>query len=136
MIRWMLGLGALLMGGYGGWLLLTRQDGGQVVEAGTWLVTGVVAHDGLVAGLALLGGVVVTALPRIVRAPVAIALVVLGTLSLVALPVLGGWGSDPGNSTHLDRSYVTAWVVLTTVTATGVLVVSLVGARRARSERS
>jgi hypothetical protein len=130
--RWLLGLAALPVGGYGGWLLLSRADTGQLLEVVVWLASGVVVHDLVVAGVSLLGGRGVGLLPRASRAPAAVALVVTGTLALVALPVLGGFGDDHANPTHLDRPYVTAWVVWVTVVAVAVLVVTVV---RVRSER-
>ena len=40
-VRWALGSIGVLMAGYGGWLLLTRQAGDQLVSATQWLAGGV-----------------------------------------------------------------------------------------------
>jgi formate hydrogenlyase subunit 3/multisubunit Na+/H+ antiporter MnhD subunit len=127
--RWLLGLAGLPVAGYGGWLLLSRADHDQLFEVALWLVSGVVAHDLLIACLAALGGLLVVLLPKVSRAPAAVALILVGSLSLVALPVLGGFGEDAGNSTHLDRPYVTAWLALTTVAVVAVLVATVVRVR-------
>lgn len=132
MTRWLLGLAALPVGGYGGWLLVSRQDLDQVREVVVWLAAGVLVHDGAVAALALLGGLLVGLLPRASRPPAAVALVVVGTLTVVALPVLGGFGEDPANPTHLDRPYVTAWLILVTVVVVTVVVAALVRVRKER----
>ena len=42
-------------------------------------------------------------------------LVVLGTLTLMAVPVLGGWGANADNPTILDRDYAAGWLVLAAV---------------------
>jgi NADH:ubiquinone oxidoreductase subunit 5 (subunit L)/multisubunit Na+/H+ antiporter MnhA subunit len=130
-IRWVLGLVALPVGGYGVWLLLSRQELDQLTEAGLWLVAGVVAHDLAITAVVLVGGLVVALLPAASRAPAAVGLVVVGSLSLVAIPVLGGFGEISENPTHLDRPYVTAWVC---VVAAAVLIVVLAGVVRSRKK--
>ena len=71
-----------------------------------WLAGGVVLHDFVLVPLTLavcwLGARV---LPAGRRAPVAAGLVVLGTLTLLAVPVLGGWGANSDNATILGRDY-------------------------------
>ena len=115
---------------YGGWLALSRQDVGQLIEVGLWLAAGVIAHDGVVAGLvlvvALLGR---RLLPSAAQAPATIALIVWGSTSLAVLPVLGRFGARSDNPTLLDRPYLTSWLALTAAT---VVVVVLVSAWRAR----
>ncbi|WP_310526325.1 hypothetical protein [Nocardioides sp.] len=115
---------------YGGWLALSRQDVGQLVEVGLWLAAGGLAHDGVVAGLvlvvALLGR---RLLPSAAQAPATIALIVWGSTSLAVLPVLGRFGARSDNPTLLDRPYLTSWLALTAAT---VVVVVLVSAWRAR----
>ena len=126
------GLGGLV-GVYGAFLLLTRQDTDQLVSAAIWLASGVVLHDFVLVPLTLLLGLALTRLlPANVRAPVAGGLVVLGTVTLMAVPVLGGWGANADNPTILDRSYTAGWLVVTGVT---ILVVLLTVVRR-RGRRS
>jgi hypothetical protein len=131
MIRWMVGLAGLPIAGYGAWLAFSRQDFDQLLNAGIWLAGGVVVHDGAIAGAALLGALVVALLPSATRAPAAVALVVVGSLTLVALPALGGFGEQPDNPTHLDRPYLAAWLVVVVVAVLGVVVAGIVRSRRA-----
>ncbi len=129
MIRVLLaGLGAAA-GGYGGWLLLSRQDTDQVLDAGLWLVSGVLVHDLAISALVLVAAVAVGLLARPARAPAAAALLVLGSLTLVAFPMLGRFGERSDNPTHLDRPYLATWLVLVAVTVGIVVVAALVRAR-------
>ena len=50
-------------------------------------------------------------LPRAARAPAVVGFVVLGSVTLLAVPVLGRFGARPDNATLLDRDYVVGWVV-------------------------
>ena len=103
------------------------------VAAGIWLVGGVVLHDGVLAPLVLLACLAATRLlPRIARGPAAAGLVVLGSVTLLAVPVLGRFGARPDNPTLLDRDYALGWVVLAGLTIAGVAVATYVGARDAR----
>lgn len=130
-----LALGALgvAVGCYGAWLLLSRGDGEDLRSAAVWLAGGVLLHDVVLAGLTLaLGALVTRVLPRPARAPATVALVVLGSLTLVAVPVLGRFGAKADNPTLLDRPYLPAWLALVAVTVVLVVVASLVRARHAR----
>ncbi|QIG42833.1 hypothetical protein G5V58_08665 [Nocardioides anomalus] len=124
------GLGGVV-GLYGAWLLLTTQDRDQLVSAGTWLVGGVVLHDGVLAPLVLLvlfvGG---RLLPAAYRAPAAIGLLVLGSLTLLAVPVLGAFGRQVHNPALLDRHYWVGWLVLAALV---LLAVVAAGERRRRT---
>ncbi|PFG34280.1 hypothetical protein [Sanguibacter antarcticus] len=97
----------------------------NLVAASTWLLGGVVVHDAIIAPLVIaLGALVATLLPRWARAPAASAAVVLGTMTLVAVPVLGRFGARSDNPTLLDRPYGTGWLVFAGL----VLAVAAVGA--------
>ena len=50
------------------------------------------------------------------------ALVVLGTVTLLAVPVLGRFGARPDNPTLLDRDYTAGWLVLAGLTLVAVVV--------------
>ena len=132
-----LAVGALgvLAGAYGAWLLLSRQDLTQLTSAAVWLAGGVVVHDFVLAPvvlvLVLLAGRV---LPRHAHAPAAVVLVVLGAVSLLAVPVLGRFGARPDNPTLLDRSYGTGWLVLAALVLLLAVVATLV--RRSRHRRT
>jgi hypothetical protein len=120
-IRVVCGVVGVAAVGYGGWLLL-RRGWDEVAAAGTWLAGGVLVHDGLLAplvvGAALLG---LRFLPPRWRGPVAGGLVVLGSVTLMAVPVLGRFGSRPDNPTLLDRNYVAGWGLIAALTALGVV---------------
>ena len=110
-------LGALgtLLATYGGWLLLSRQDADGNLDALLWLVGGVVVHDALLAPVVIALGVVVSrVVPAGARAAAVAGLVVLGTLTLLAVPFLGGFGrvNAPDNTTLLDRDYTAGYLVL------------------------
>ncbi len=117
--RLLIGLLGVAATAYGAWLLLA-EDLPDLVDTAVWLAAGVVLHDFVLVPLTLTAGWIATRLlPPRLRAPVAAGLVVLGTLTLVAVPVLGGWGANADNPTILDRDYPRAdWVV-----AAGIVVV-------------
>lgn len=131
MTRWVTGLIGLAVGGYGGWLLFDRQDGAQVVDAVVWLVSGVLLHDLALTAVVLLGALGVGVLPRTTRAPAAVGLVVVGSLTLAAIPVLGRFGERADNPTHLDRPYLTSWLVVVALT---VIAVTLAGVVRTHKQ--
>jgi hypothetical protein len=120
------GLGALgvLAAAYGGWLLLSRQDTDRNLDALLWLAGGVLVHDALLApALLALCWVGARLLPAVARPAAAAGLVVLGSLTLLAVPFLGGFGRDnaPDNGTLLDRDYTAGFLVLV-----GVVLVAVV----------
>jgi hypothetical protein len=104
-------LGAVGMA-YGAWLLVSRQDLGQILEVVVWLAAAVVIHDGILApavlALGWLGG---RLLPRAVARGAVVVLVLLGPAVLVAIPVLGRFGAKPDNPTLLDRDYIQGLLV-------------------------
>ena len=125
-------LGALgfLVGVYGAYLLLSRQDLDQLLSAAIWLAGGVVVHDGLVA-LAALGLVALGArlLPAAVRTPAAVGFVVLGSITILAIPMLGRFGAKDDNATLLDRNYGLGWLGIVVLVVAAVLVASVLRAR-------
>lgn len=130
--RWVLGGLGVALASYGGVLAVTRQGPSQLVELGAWLVAGVVVHDVLVAGAVVVATAVGhRVLPASWRAPAAVALVVWGSVSLMAVPVLGRFGARPDNPTLLDRPYLAAWALGTALTILAVVVAGLLAGRRA-----
>jgi hypothetical protein len=122
--RALLGALGVLLAAYGAWLLLSRQDAAGNLDALLWLVGGVVVHDALLAPVVIgLGVVLSRVVPTGARAAAVAGLVVLGTLTLLAVPFLGGFGRDnaPDNATLLDRDYTAGYLAL--VAAVLVLVV-------------
>jgi hypothetical protein len=74
----------------------------------------VVAHDGLLAPLVVLvGAAAARALPTWTRRAALVVIVVLGPLTLLALPTLGRFGAKGDNPTLLDRPYVAGWLAVT-----------------------
>ena len=136
--RLVLGLVGLAGGLYGAYLLLESQRGDALVSAVAWLVGGVLVHDVLVAAVALVVGLVVTRLvPRRARGPLVVGLVVLGTVSVVAIPFVGRFGALPDNPTLLPRDYVGGYLLIVGLVVVGVVVGIVLASRRAaRSGRS
>jgi len=129
-MRWAVGAIGVLLGAFGAWTLLSRQDADQLVSAALWLVVGVVLHDGVIAvATLLLAAMVLRRLPWVARAPAIVGFVVLGSATLLAVPVLGRFGARPDNATLLDRGYLAGWVVLAALTVVTVIVASVVRAR-------
>ena len=120
--RLLLGALGVAVATYGGWLLL-QEDLSDLVDTAVWLAGGVVLHDFVLVPLTLLLGLaLVRLLPANLRAAVAGGLVVLGTVTLMAVPVLGGWGANADNPTILDRNYPVGWLVVAGVTMLVVVV--------------
>jgi hypothetical protein len=127
--RLALGTLGVVVGLYGGWLVLSR--GHDLVNLVLWLGAGVVLHDGVLALAVLaLGTVAQRFLPEPARAPAVVGFVVLGSATLFAVPVLGRFGARADNPTLLDRGYWAGWLVLAGLTLAGVLAATLVRSRR------
>jgi hypothetical protein len=119
----------VLAGLYGGSLLLSR--GHDLENVAVWLVGGVVVHDAVLSVLVIaLAALAVRALPQPARSPAAVGFVVLGSVTLSAIPVLGRFGARPDNPTLLDRGYWAGWLVLASLTLVAVIVATLVRSRR------
>jgi hypothetical protein len=119
-------------GAYALWLLASSPVA-QWWSLLIWLAGGVVLHDLVLAPVLIAVGVASRKLPRSLRRPAAVGLVLWGTVTLLAVPVLGRFGARDDNATMLDRPYVTAWLVGCALT---VLLVALAGAWQARAARS
>ena len=132
-IRMVLGtLGAA--GAAYGLLLLVGLGPAQVSSVLGWVVGGVLAHDGILAPLVVVLGVAAAGrAPTWLRAPLLWALVVLGPLTLVAVPVLGRFGAKADNPTLLDRPY---WLGYAGVVGLVVAVTIIAAVRRRPAERS
>lgn len=125
-----LGLGALgLVATAYGLQLVIGLGSGQPGSVLVWVVGGVLVHDAVLAPLVVVLGVLAARRTRRWwRTPLVWALVVLGPLTLVAVPVLGRFGAKADNPTLLDRPYWAGYVVVATV----VLIVVVVAAHRRR----
>lgn len=137
-VRTRLAIGGLgvLVGGYGAFLLLSRQDRDQLLDAALWLASGVVLHDFVLAPLVLaLVFVGTRVLPVVARVPAASALVVLGATTVLAIPVLGRFGARPDNATLLDRDYTAGWFALAGLVLLATVVATLIRSRRQVNDR-
>jgi hypothetical protein len=135
-LRGAIGASGVLLGLYGAWLLVSRQEPGQLLEVVLWLAGGVLAHDVVLTAVLLLLGLLGTRLLSPAwRAPATVALVVWGGLTVVAVPVLGRFGARPDNPTLLDRPYLASWAVLTAITVVAVVGAGLVRSRRPAAAR-
>ncbi|MEO9325216.1 hypothetical protein ABFT23_17115 [Nocardioides sp. C4-1] len=132
--RLLLGAVGVVVGVYGAWLVLSRQDSRQLGSLARYLVGGIVLNDVVIATVALLAGVaVVRLLPRAARAPVVVGGVVLASTTLLAVPVLLSYGRKPDNPTLLDRDFVGGWWVFAGVVVVATAVAVVVRLRRARA---
>jgi len=114
-----------------GLVLLVDRGPENLRAAAVWLVVGVLLHDGVLAPLTIVvcavGG---RLLPARLRPPAAGGLLVLGSVTLLAVPVLGRFGARPDNTTLLDRDYTTGWWVVAALTVVTVLAMALRPPRR------
>ena len=99
-----------------GIVLMSETGWRNIARTLPWLVGGVLAHDGLLAPVTIALVVIATRLlPPWLRGPAAIGLVVLGSLTLVAIPVLGRFGARADNPTLLDRDYWAGWLIVAAI---------------------
>lgn len=106
------------IGGYGVWLLVSRQPPGRLLDVGEWFAAGIVLHDAVLAPVVVVAGWhAARRLPRTLRLGGVIVLVLLGPVTLVAVPVLGRFGADPSNPTLDGRDYAHGWLLVAATTA-------------------
>lgn len=106
-----------------------------LVSIAIFLALGVIANDAVIAPLTLAGAALSRRLlPRGYLAPLVVATLLLGTLSVVALPVLVGINESPDNATVVDRPYRGTWIALLAVTVAAVAVAGAIRSARSRQE--
>jgi hypothetical protein len=134
-MRVLVGAVGVAVAAYGGWLLLSNAETSDLVEVATWLGVGVVLHDLVLTPLVLaIVWVGARLLPAAARGPAAVGLLILGSVTLVAIPVLGRFGEVPSDPTHLDRDYAAGWSVIAGLVVVGVVLATVVvRSRRRRS---
>jgi len=112
-LRITLGGVGVLIAGYGGWLLFSRQDLRQLTNLAEWIVGGIVLHDAVLAPVVVVvGWLCARALPVHPRGLLVRTVILLGPVTLIAVPVLFGGGSDPTNPTIDGRHYGHGWAVV------------------------
>jgi hypothetical protein len=110
---------------YGGWLLwnLRRET---LPDVALWWAGGVVLHDFVLVPIVLGAGVLLARfLPDALRAPAAVGAVVLGTVTVMAVPVLGRFGARPDIPSLLDRNYLAGWLLIAGLVVVGVVLGAL-----------
>lgn len=126
------GLGGLVSL-YGVYLLLSRQEPDQWINALIWLAGGVIIHDFVFSiGVIALGVAVSRFVPQPARAPIAVGAVIFGAVTVMAVPVLLSLGATADNPTLLDRPYLGSWLVALAVVVVAVAVAAVVRVRRAQ----
>lgn len=88
----------------------------------SWLIGGMVLHDFVLSPLVLVAGLLLVRrrVPVWLRGPVIAGLIVLGTATVVAFPMLGRFGERRDNPSLLDRNYTAGWLMLASLVALGV----------------
>ena len=118
-----------------GAVFLSGDRFGDLVGVGAWLAGGVVAHDAVIGPLVIVVGALgVPLLPSAFRAPVVVGLVVLMTVTLMAVPVIGRFGAKADDHGLLNRPYVALWLVFAALVVVAVLIASWVRRRSPRIE--
>ncbi|WP_088320041.1 hypothetical protein [Kineosporia sp. R_H_3] len=136
--------GALGVGlaGYGAWLVLSGGRATDVLSVVTFVVLPIVVHDALLAPAVVAAGwLAARFVPAAARAPLAVALVVAGSIVLVAAPlvavqVLGRRPADNPSVAPLDyATNLAALLALVLAATAGWVVVRAVRRRRASAPR-
>ena len=118
-----------------GVVFLSGDRFGDLVGVGAWLAGGVVAHDAVIAPLVIVVGVLgVPRLPPAFRAPAVVGLVVLMTVTLMAVPVIGRFAAKADDHGLLNRPYVALWLVFAALVVVAVVIASLLRRRSPRIE--
>ena len=118
-----------------GAVFLSGDRFGDLVGVGAWLAGGVVAHDAVIGPLVIVVGALgVPLLPSAFRAPVVVGLVVLMTVTLMAVPVIGRFGAKADDHGLLNRPYVALWLVFAALVVVAVVIASWVRGRSPRIE--
>lgn len=119
-LRTRIALGAVgvLVGVYGAYVLLGL-GWDNLLKTFYWLAGGVIIHDGIIGFAMVAVGVAVVVVPHRVRAPIATGLIVIGTVTMTAIPMLGRFGERTDNATLLDRNYTVGWLVFAALVVIG-----------------
>jgi len=119
------------------WLEIEKTDW-NTEDVALWLAGGVLVHDVLLGSVVIVVSLLATRLlPAVARPAAGAGLVVLGSLTLLAVPFLGGFGREnaPDNPTLLDRDYTAGYLVLVATVIIVVVLPVLLHSLRARREQ-
>lgn len=128
-LRLLLGLGGVTLIAVG---LLNSLALGfiDLLWLGLWLGAGLVVHDGLLApGTAGLSKVTAR-WPARRRRIALVATVTIGSLTLIALPMIMQQDAVPGNPTLLGRNYLVGWAVACLLVLAGAALAALIARLR------
>jgi hypothetical protein len=121
------GVGMVLVGVYR--LLGTGLP--DLVNLAAWLAGGVLVHDAVLAPLVvLLAVVVLPRLPAWGRAPAVAGFVVLGSVTLLAVPAIGRFGAREDVPSLLNRPYGVLWLAFAALVVIAVVAAALLRRRR------
>ncbi|MGI8722049.1 MAG: hypothetical protein ACR2JG_07460 [Geodermatophilaceae bacterium] len=135
--RLLIGLAGLVLMGVGA-IELLEFDLVDLLWVGFWLAAGVVLHDGVLApATSVLGSLSADRLSadRLSadrRRLLVIAAVSVGSLTLLALPLILQQDGVAGNSSLLGRNYLVGWVVACALVLIGATIATVVGRVRAK----
>jgi len=130
-VRVLLGGVGVAVAAYGVKLLLDLGFGNLRATL-EWLIGGIVLHDAVLAPVTVVVGAGFVALqrPGARTGPLIVGGLVLGTVTIAAIPMLGRFGARSDNATLLDRDYLVGWLVLAGLTALVSAAVLLVRGKR------
>ncbi|CAN5505966.1 hypothetical protein BH23ACT6_BH23ACT6_27390 [soil metagenome] len=135
--RLAVGLVGAVLGLWGAWLIFGSADVADLVNIAIWLGGGVIAHDLLIAAITFgVAAVATRLLPQVARAPATVGFVVLGTITVVAIPFLGRFGARANNPTLLDRNYVGGYLTIVAIVVLCVVAASIIRSRHLNSASS
>ncbi|MEU6311564.1 hypothetical protein [Streptomyces sp. NPDC047014] len=121
--RLVMGGSGLVCAGWGGWLLLQQPEPWRIA---VWLGAGVVVHDAFLAPLVIAVAALAAAAGLRLRGVVRAALIVAGSLTLIALPALLRPGAV-ANPSVLPLDYPRNWLLA--MAALALLTLGWAGAR-------
>ena len=134
-LRLLIGAVGLAMGAFGA-LRFLQLDLADILDAVLWLAGGVLLHDAVLAPATIGATLLLTrVVPPSMRRRVSVALIVVATVTVTAIPVLGAFGARADNPTVLPRNYVGGWLVFVALVVVVALVAGPIGSTRRRPVR-
>lgn len=98
-----------------------------------WLATGLILHDGVLApGTAAMSKLATDRWSVTARRSLLVAVVCIGSLTLIALPLVVQHNAVPGNPTLLGRNYLLGWALASLLVLVGAGVAEVIGRLRSK----